>query len=67
MALLCTPDNSTNLGLPLGDNPVKLFGLLLHGGVEDLGLVQHHSHLVCRQKGLSETSGGSFRQTNIVS
>jgi hypothetical protein len=40
----------THLGLPLGDNPVKLFGLLLHGGVEDLGLVQHHSHLVCQQK-----------------
>merc|ERR1719278_1098429 len=34
--------NAVNLLLPLANNPVELFGLLLHGAVEDLGLVQLH-------------------------
>merc|ERR1719460_3235860 len=37
---------TVNLGLPLADNPVALLGLLLHVGVEDLGLVQLDGHLL---------------------
>merc|ERR1719336_2856105 len=36
--------DAVNLLLPLSDNSVELLGLLLHGAVEDLGLVQLGSH-----------------------
>merc|ERR1719422_1430521 len=36
--------DAVNLLLPLSDNSVELLGLLLHGAVEDLGLVQLGGH-----------------------
>merc|ERR1719389_1581246 len=36
--------DAVNLLLPLTNNPVELLGLLLHGAVEDLGLVQLGGH-----------------------
>merc|ERR1719461_1582095 len=38
--------DAVNLLLPLTNNPVELLGLLLHGAVEDLGLVQLGSHVL---------------------
>merc|ERR1711962_986047 len=37
---------TVNLGLPFSNNPVKLLGLLLHGGVEDLGLIKLNTHAI---------------------
>merc|ERR1719384_552021 len=38
--------DAVDLLLPLANNPVELLGLLLHGAVEDLGLVQLGSHVL---------------------
>merc|ERR1719326_876158 len=38
--------DAVNLLLPLSDNSVELLGLLLHGAVEDLGLVQLGGHVL---------------------
>merc|ERR1719336_2285530 len=45
--------NAVNLLLPLSDDSVELLGLLLHGAVEDLGLVQ-----LLGQLGVQLVSGG---------
>ena len=40
---------AVNLALPLRDNPVELLGLLLHGRVHELGLVQllgHYGYII---------------------
>merc|ERR1719178_455032 len=42
-----------NLALPLADDLVKLLGLPLHGGIEDLGLVQAVGHVVALRGNLA--------------